>query len=185
MIRECRYLQLAFYPFLYLLLLTSACSQGETDPVVAFQNKDYATARELWLPLAEQGDAQAQNALGTIYYLGLDVKRDYRQALEWFELAASQGHPGAQRNAGMMHEHGMGVPQDFLRAYVWFYAAQKQGNEAADHYIDSLAGKLTPNQQIKARRMAHEFIVDPASDYKAEPRIRNERPVVEDFREPD
>ena len=36
----------------------------------AYIRKDYATALRLWLPLAEQGDAQAQSNLGSLYYGG-------------------------------------------------------------------------------------------------------------------
>lgn len=183
MLRERWFFHALFCQSLFLFLLMGGCTEKETDPAAAFKNKQYATAHKLWLPQAEQGDADAQNALGTIYYLGLGVERDYRKALKWFELAATQGHPRAQRNAGMMHEHGMGVPQDFFKAYVWLYAAHKQGNEAAQIYINSLVSKLTPNQQIKARRMAHEFIIDPVSDYRAEPKVHEGRPVLKDLRD--
>lgn len=177
-----KYLQLL--GLMALLFLAAGCGNQESDPETAFKNKNYERARELWLTQAEDGYALAQNALGTIYYMGLGVERDYRRALKWFEMAAEQGHPGAQRNAGMMHEHGLGTPQDFATAYMWFYAADKQGNKDANHYINTLVNKLTPNQMIKARRMAHEFIIDPVRDYQPEPESRQGSPAVEDMREP-
>ena len=36
----------------------------------AYENRDYATALLEWKPLAEQGDADAQNNLGVIYNNG-------------------------------------------------------------------------------------------------------------------
>lgn len=33
----------------------------------AYQRGDYATARELWLPLAEAGDPEAQAWIGSLY----------------------------------------------------------------------------------------------------------------------
>ncbi len=165
-------------------LLISGCDPN-TDPQAAFEAGNYAEARELWLPLAEAGDAEAQNAVGTIYYLGLGVERNYRKALEWFEQAAKQGHSRAQRNLGMLYMDGHGTGQDYLKAYTWFYAADKQGNQNADAYINSLVNKLTPNQQIKARRTAAPFIINPTVDYVPEHDLPQIDPQVEDLRESD
>lgn len=180
----CQFDSLRLIGVIALLLLMTACNSQETDPETAFKNKNYERARELWLTQAEEGNAKAQNALGTIYYMGLGIERDYRRALKWFEMAAKQGHPGAQRNAGMMHEHGLGTPQSFPTAYMWFFAADKQGNRDANHYINTLVNKLTPNQMIQARRLAHEYIHDPVKDYKPEPDVTEGSPSVEDLREP-
>jgi TPR repeat protein len=38
------------------------------DSIVAYDRGDYATAVRLFRPLAEQGNAQAQNSLGAMYY---------------------------------------------------------------------------------------------------------------------
>lgn len=172
-----------FSSLILCLFFIAGCSSQASDAETAFKNKDYERARELWLTEAEAGDAVAQNALGTMYYMGLGVKRDYRKALKWFEMGAKQGYPSAQRNAGMMHEHGLGTRQDFATAYMWFFAADKQGNEAANHYINTLINKLTPNQMIKARRIAHQYIVDPTEDYQPEPGMIDGPPSVEDMRE--
>jgi TPR repeat protein len=37
------------------------------DGEVAYRSGDYSTALKLWRPLADQGDAQAQNAMGQMY----------------------------------------------------------------------------------------------------------------------
>ncbi|MCS3903538.1 TPR repeat protein [Methylohalomonas lacus] len=147
--------------------LLAGCGASD-DPQAAFEAGDYERAHELWLPRAEAGDAEAQNALGTMHYLGLGSGRDYRKAQRWFEQAARQGHPGAQRNLGMLYSDGRGVERDYIEAYSWFYAADKQGNASADAYIKSLASKLTPNQQMKARRMADRYILNPTADYLPE-----------------
>ena len=168
---------------LALGLLLAGCNSGAEDPRAAFENQQYELARDLWLPRAEAGDPAAQNAIGTIYYLGLGVGRNDDKALQWFEKAARQGHPGAQRNAGMMYLDGRGADQDYLTAYMWFYAADKQGNDSADMYINTLVNKLTPTQQIKARRTADQFIINPTADYVPAPEMPKANPQVEDFRE--
>ena len=40
---------------------------------------DYQTAFKLWLPLAEQGNANTQFNLGNMYYEGKGVKQDYAE----------------------------------------------------------------------------------------------------------
>ena len=40
--------------------------------------------------LAEQGDAEAQNELGTCYYKGIDIEPNAEKAFKWFEMAAKQ-----------------------------------------------------------------------------------------------
>ncbi len=57
----------------------------------AFEAKDYATALPLYEKAAEQGDADAQNNLGCMYYNGDGVAQDYNKAREWYEKAAENG----------------------------------------------------------------------------------------------
>lgn len=59
--------------------------------------------------LALSGDADAQNALGTLYMQGDKVERDYAQAAYWFREAAAQRHPAAIHNLGMCYLNGRGV----------------------------------------------------------------------------
>ena len=40
------------------------------DGLAAYGHRDYSTARQILLPLAEQGNARAQLTLGTLYYSG-------------------------------------------------------------------------------------------------------------------
>lgn len=88
-------------------IILGACSKSaEDDPVLAFKQGDYETAYILWEPLAHDGDAEAQNYLGMLYYLGLGVQKDYHKAVKWYELAGKAGHPGAQRDLGLMYYSG-------------------------------------------------------------------------------
>ena len=64
----------------------------------AFKNKDYATALLEWKPLAEQGDADAQNNLGVIYNNGWGVLLGFVRAHMWFNIVASSGNTNASKN---------------------------------------------------------------------------------------
>src|SRR5579862_7032168 len=82
------------------------------DAVAAHERGDFATAIRLWRPLADQGNADAQYALGVIYYFGQGVPHDCAAAASWFRKAADQGNATAQFNLGLMYGNGRGVPQD-------------------------------------------------------------------------
>ncbi len=66
------------------------------EGAAAYQRGDYATALRLLRPLAEQGDAAAQNNLGVISANGRGVPQDDAEAAKWFRLAAEQGLVEAQ-----------------------------------------------------------------------------------------
>jgi uncharacterized protein len=85
----------------------------------AYNRGDYGTAFREWLPLAEQGDANAQLLLGILYDRGQSGPHDSVNALLWFEKAAAQGNANAQVWLGSLCEAGKGVPQDFVQAYKW------------------------------------------------------------------
>ena len=59
---------------------------------------DYATALQEFRPLAEQGDAKAQNNLGTMYGTGRGVPINDVRAYMWYSLAKAQGHEAAADN---------------------------------------------------------------------------------------
>ncbi len=54
----------------------------------ASQRGDYAAALHDWLPLAEQGHAQAQYNLGITYLIGNGVAQDNAEAVRWYRKAA-------------------------------------------------------------------------------------------------
>ena len=97
--------------------------------------KDYKTARELWLPLAEKGDSRAQFFLGFMHDFGFGVPEDDKEAVKWYRLAAEQGDSRAQLFVGIMYDSGLGVPQDDLEAIKWYQLAADQGYDEARENI--------------------------------------------------
>ena len=71
----------------------------------AHRNKDYATALRELKPLAEQGDAYAQNNLGSMYESGHGVPQDNKTAVKWYRLAAEQGYTPAQVSANTLRNN--------------------------------------------------------------------------------
>ena len=60
--------------FLFLFSGSSVVFGGDLrDGWDAYIKQDYKTAHKFWLPLAEQGDADAQSCLGVMYQHGQGV----------------------------------------------------------------------------------------------------------------
>ena len=121
-------------------LLASGVSWAEDYDagLEAFNAGDYETAYETWRPMAEQGDAVAQNRLGIMYAKGRAVVQHYAEALRWYRAAAEQGHAEAQHNLGLMYEDDLGVAQDYAEAARWYRAAAEQGFASAQNNLGDM-----------------------------------------------
>ena len=98
----------------------------------ALERGHYGIALRALLPLANDGDANAQVILGNLYEQGLGVKQDYQSALSWYQKAGDQGSAEGQYNAGLFYFNGTGVDQDYRAAYEWFSdAADEKSIEGA------------------------------------------------------
>jgi S1-C subfamily serine protease len=111
---------------------------------------DFAAVKER----AEHGSADAQWALGGMYYDGQGVARDLRQALKWFLLAANQGNPLAQYNLGLMYEQGIGTARNPQEALYWYTQAALHDNAAAQQNL----GVMYANGQGVPRNYLFAFV---------------------------
>ena len=127
------------------------------DGLAAALAGDYATALKEWRPLAEQGDANAQFMLGSMYDEGKGVPENDTEAVKWYLLAAEQGVAQAQLNLGTMYGTGAGVPLNYIMAYMWFSLAKAQGDETAAGNLGIVAEKMTAADISKAQRLAAEM----------------------------
>src|SRR5712664_927986 len=66
------------------------------DGMTAYNRGDYVPAIWLFRPLAEQGNAKAQNVLGVMYRRGQGVARNSVRAFMWFSRAAARGDARAK-----------------------------------------------------------------------------------------
>jgi hypothetical protein len=87
---------------------------------VAFDRANYATALAVWMPSAEEGNAEAQNYVGEIFEQGLGRTPDFAQAAGWYRRAAEQGLAAAQINLGQLYERGLGVETNVALALSWY-----------------------------------------------------------------
>ena len=97
----------------------------------AARAEDYSTTLREWEPLAQQGNADAQYSLGSIYYDGKSEMKDDLEAAWWYRLAAKQGHARAQFSLSLMYYYGEGVLKDDVKAMRWLRLAAEQGHARA------------------------------------------------------
>ena len=106
-------------------------TKAEWDPIV---EKVRLTKEQ-----AEQGDADAQYELGSMYAnqwrnnfpYNRAIPQDYVEAVKWYTLAAEQGDARAQAALGSMYENSWpykgAIPQDYVEAVKWYTLAAEQG----------------------------------------------------------
>lgn len=87
---------------------------------VAYDRANYASALQVWLPKAEEGDDTAQLYVGQIFEKGLGRAPDYGEAAKWYRKSAEQGNAQAQINLGHLYERGLGVQRDGNAAMNWY-----------------------------------------------------------------
>ena len=130
-------------------------AQTFDESLAAYDRGDYATAHRGFRNLAEQGDANAQYALGVMFDTGEGVPQDYAEALKWYRRAAEQGNDDAQNSLGNMFDSGEGVPQDYAEAMRWYRRAAEQGNAKAQFNLGVMfhSGEGVPQDYAEAVRL--------------------------------
>jgi TPR repeat protein len=137
---------------LALWAAASALAGPLEDGLQAYHEKDFAKAVQVWRPLAQSGDREAQYRLGVMYAEGKGVAPNDAEAALWFERAAEQGEPTAQYNLGASYAEGTGVRQDMAAAAKWFRRAADQGLPLAQLNLGLLyaSGSGVPQDNVEA-----------------------------------
>jgi len=86
---------------------------------------------------ANQGEADAQFALGRLYYQGAGFPQDTKQAIYWLTKAAKQGHVFAQYKLGdlYMRADGEKFSHPHKQAVFWYTKAAEQGFVLAQYEL--------------------------------------------------
>jgi len=85
--------------------------------------RDLAQTVNWWRSAADQGDAEAQYALGKHY----ESEKNQPEALHWFHLAANQNYPSAFNDLGFAFLRGNGVKKDASEAFRYFRRGAEKG----------------------------------------------------------
>ena len=125
------------------------------DGVAAYEQHDYAKARDLFAQGAEAGDASAQFNAGRMWLDGEGGPRDYARALYWSGKAAAQGVPAAQYDMGRIYDQGLGVRRDPRIAAQWYQKAASQRFTTAEVALGDMyvSGRGAPSDPRRAAEL--------------------------------
>lgn len=119
---------------------------------------EFEAAREMFLPLARSGNADAEELIGVMYAMGLGVERDDQRAFEWYLRSSLKGHPGAQSGIGWYYEIGRGMPApDLVRAYMWYTLSAIGGDPDAAISLEEVVKKMTQAEIDKAHILVEDY----------------------------
>jgi Sel1 repeat len=158
-----------FLPLLMLLLIAPVGAQTEDEAY--FQRR---------LEEAKQGDAGAQDNVGTLYAEGRGVQRNDREAVFWLKKSADQGNRLGTCNLALQYARGQGVDKNPVLALKWSLVshALDQLKCFPDDFVDEL--KPSKFQIRKAARLALAWL-------RSHPKLTNEfgsRPWLDDKPQP-
>ncbi len=74
----------------------------------AFNEKEFETAYQLFIELADKDIAEAQINLGMMFENGQGVSQDFKEAVRWYRLAADQGLTKAQEKLNFLLKNKSG-----------------------------------------------------------------------------
>ncbi len=132
--------------------MTTENPQPQDPALAAYQAGDFATAFAKWLPLADQGDANAQFNIALMYHNGQGTEPDNAKTYEYCRRAAEQNHPHAQHYLGyLLQDESFGTPDEAAAAQWWRRAAE-QGIDDAQFQLGVLytEGRGVPQDNDEA-----------------------------------
>jgi hypothetical protein len=120
---------------LWGLVGAPAWAAGYQEGFAAYERGDFGNAYEIWLPLAEAGDSDAQFGVGVILDNGQGVAENDAEAAKWYRLAAEHGNPDAQFNLALLYDSGKGVEQNKEEAAFWYRKSAVTGHVGAQYNL--------------------------------------------------
>lgn len=141
----------------------SAIAADMADVHKALAEQRLFDAFEDLLPLAKEGNAEAQYELAGFYHYGRVGAADFTKARMWYERSANQGNVDAMVGLAVMNAFGQGGKVDRREAVKWLVIASNQqlppdmAPKIAEKR-DELAGELSPDEMNAVLAEARSFV---------------------------
>jgi TPR repeat protein len=91
------------------------------------------TDLKILIAQSEEGNPDAKFYLGSLYYIGRELKQDYSKAIELFKEASDRGNIAATFNLGIIYAKGRGVEIDEKKAFEYYKKAAFGGLPQAQY----------------------------------------------------
>ncbi len=106
--------------------IASELMESDTAKVMPKCIADYVV--EVFLEEIENGNADAMNDLGALYYTGRCGEQDFEKAVKYYTMAAENGNMIAIQNLGYCYYYGRSVEVDYKKAYHYFIKGALNGD---------------------------------------------------------
>lgn len=118
---------------------------------IAARNREFSLALANFKPLAEQGDADAQRAMGQLLMASCTGLQDKAAGVAWLTRAADAGNLGGRNLLAAAYMRGQGVAQDDTRAFALFSQTAAAGNAIGQMELGYLytAGRGVPQDKYQ------------------------------------
>jgi TPR repeat protein len=121
-----------FLLFIFTVLFAAPVqAQTAVDGYKTYDAGDYETAKAIILPLAEQGDPIAMNAMGNWHADGILVEKNPKKACDWYEKSAQAGYVAAQFNYAYCFDEWGGRKRSAKNHLKWLTKAGEQSDLAS------------------------------------------------------
>jgi len=116
---------------LMLTIVLSLQADNFEKGLDAYEDENFDRAISYWIPLAKEGNVQAQTSMAMMYEDGEGVAQSSDKALYWYQKAANQGDIDSQLILAMSYCHGDGVDKDLNNCAKWAKMAKDSGENVA------------------------------------------------------
>ncbi|HKO47740.1 MAG TPA: hypothetical protein VJV79_08450 [Polyangiaceae bacterium] len=141
-------------------MLLSSCNTyfDPVDPYVRgvrfYDRGQYDVSAQLWDPLVEKGDCDAEYWVGMLHFMGQAKPQDNDKAITLWRKAAAGNHPKAQGALGDLHYQSTAtahrcakcdIQKDLVQAYVWYRLLERSARyDGERRYVKYILAKLEP-----------------------------------------
>lgn len=109
---------------------------------LAYQQKNYSVAFEIYNYLAQQNSIKLedklniQHILGDMYEYGFGVQKNFEEAVKWYQKSVEHGYAKSQYAlGGMYYSLGVGVGNDPQKKIELFHKSAEQGYAQAQYRL--------------------------------------------------
>ena len=140
--------------------------------LLAYQNRDYDRALEIWKPLAESGNIKALRSVGLMLEKGEGTPQDYIEAARYYQLAIDRNDYRARAYLGELYENGWGVEKNLDLARILYTAAASGGDDYGKTRLAALTAKTAkpaaqPARSARPPLSSYPFYKENVTDFGA------------------
>ena len=132
------------------------------DGKAAYEAGDYKTAYDIWLPLAESGDAEAQFLIGNLLSLTKSGMKNLQNSQKWLIQAISQDHIQAQLRLSVILLSGYLEKVYLPQGFCLFHRVHEKQPELTEPILQKLnAENIKLHHVLKYRKKEGMCITSP------------------------